>query len=92
MQETQQATKKISKAINLLEEVTNDQANQIQTSVMETLSNSKERATQALQDFSSSTQKQARMIDSKVRENPWRSIGIGAAAGAVLGFVLGRNK
>lgn len=31
----------------------------------------------------------ADVIDSKVRENPWEAIGIGAAAGLVVGVIAG---
>lgn len=34
---------------------------------------------------------QAECCDRYVRENPWSSIGIGAAAGVVIGMLLGRR-
>lgn len=37
------------------------------------------------------TKEMAKNTDVYVHENPWKSIGIGAAAGLVLGFLLARR-
>lgn len=43
------------------------------------------------EDTRESLSQQADCCDQYVRENPWTSIGIGAAAGVVVGMLLGRR-
>jgi ElaB/YqjD/DUF883 family membrane-anchored ribosome-binding protein len=38
------------------------------------------------------TRQAATVTNNYVHEQPWQAIGIGAAAGVLLGFVLGRRK
>ncbi len=34
----------------------------------------------------------AEAVDLYVKENPWQAVGIGAAAGLILGFLIGRGR
>jgi ElaB/YqjD/DUF883 family membrane-anchored ribosome-binding protein len=53
-------------------------------------------AKRSIQDMSDVVVKTARKsaadTDTYVRANPWQAIGVGAVAGVLLGFVLGRRK
>lgn len=44
-----------------------------------------------LQDAGDSAKEAAREIDEQVRRNPWAAVGIAAAAGLLLGLLLGRK-
>lgn len=49
-------------------------------------------AKESLQEISSDLVQRARKTNSYVHDQPWQAIGIGAAVGVLLGFVLGRRK
>lgn len=44
-----------------------------------------------LQEAGDSAKEAAREIDEQVRRNPWAAVGIAAAAGLLLGLLLGRK-
>jgi len=44
-----------------------------------------------LEGAGESAREAAREIDEQVRRNPWAAVGIAAAAGLVLGLLLGRK-
>ncbi len=44
-----------------------------------------------LQEAGESAKEAAREIDEQVRRNPWAAVGIAAAAGLLLGLLLGRK-
>lgn len=44
-----------------------------------------------LQEAGDDARKAARDIDEQVRANPWAAVGVAAAAGLVLGLLLGRK-
>ena len=44
-----------------------------------------------LQEAGDDARQAAREIDEQVRANPWAAVGIAAAAGLLLGMVLGRK-
>jgi ElaB/YqjD/DUF883 family membrane-anchored ribosome-binding protein len=54
-----------------------------------------EQARKRLDDLESELKARAKAVaddtDAYVRENPWRSIGIGAAVGVIIGMLLGRR-
>jgi ElaB/YqjD/DUF883 family membrane-anchored ribosome-binding protein len=53
-------------------------------------------AKESIQEMSTqvaqSARKAATATDTYVHEQPWQAVGIGAAVGVLLGFVLGRRK
>jgi ElaB/YqjD/DUF883 family membrane-anchored ribosome-binding protein len=42
-------------------------------------------------DMRDSARQAARYTDTYVRDNPWRAIGIGAAAGLLIGYLVSRR-
>jgi len=58
----------------------------------ETVEHFKETAHERLQEASRQAKEKAQEVDEYVRENPWLAAGVAAAAGIVLGALLGRGK
>jgi ElaB/YqjD/DUF883 family membrane-anchored ribosome-binding protein len=50
-----------------------------------------EESGERLEGASDSARDAAREVDAQVRRNPWAAVGIAAAAGLVLGLLLGRK-
>ena len=46
----------------------------------------------AIQESEESLRESASLLDKEVSENPWPYLGAAAAAGLLLGFILGKSK
>lgn len=57
-----------------------------------TLKNAKAGLSDWQDSMSARTKEMADVADTYVKSNPWQSVGIGAVAGLVVGFLLLRNK
>jgi ElaB/YqjD/DUF883 family membrane-anchored ribosome-binding protein len=54
-------------------------------------SSAKDKLTAINDTVTESTKQAVKVTDDYVHENPWRSIGIGAAAGLLIGFLAARR-
>lgn len=84
---------KISKAIHLLEEASADETQYLSQKMSDGFSDIKSNVMDWSQRSTDQVMTQAKRVDDTVRENPWKSVGIAAAAGAILGaFIVSRTK
>jgi ElaB/YqjD/DUF883 family membrane-anchored ribosome-binding protein len=60
--------------------------------IQESLSSAKERLAIAQEAMYEKTHQAARVTDDYVHDNPWQSVGIGAAAGLVVGMLISRGR
>ncbi len=76
--------------LRLTASATGDQLDVLRGRLSERLTQLKSRASDAHDSTRSSYKAAASSADEYVRENPWQSVGIGVAAGIVLGALLAR--
>jgi len=60
--------------------------------IQESLSAAKERLVAAEQTVVAKTKQAARATDEYVHENPWKSVGIAAGAGLIIGMLISRGR
>lgn len=60
--------------------------------IQESLSAAKERLITAEQAMVEKTKQAARATDEYVHENPWKSVGIAAGAGLIIGMLISRGR
>ena len=68
-----------------------EKANAARDRVQASLASAKIKLVDAERALLDRTKEAARETDEYVRENPWRAVGIAAAAGLVLGVLIGRR-
>lgn len=85
---TQTSEEKISKAINLLEEATASETENLRTRMR----NQVDRARTAAIDVKDKVQENVKIADQHVHENPWRFIAGASVLGALLGFLFGMRR
>lgn len=49
-------------------------------------------ATDTYEKVSETTAEKAKLVDDTVKENPWKSVGVAAATGTVVGMMLGKKS
>lgn len=60
--------------------------------IQESLVSAKERLASAEQAVVEKTRQAAKATDEYVHENPWKSIGIAAGAGLIIGMLISRSR
>ncbi len=60
--------------------------------IQESLSHAKERLVAAEQAVVAKTKQAAKATDEYVHENPWKSVGIAAGAGLIIGMLISRSR
>lgn len=60
--------------------------------IQESLSTAKERLMSAEQAIVTKTKQAAKVTDDYVHENPWKSVGIAAGAGLIIGMLISRSR
>lgn len=68
-----------------------DQAGSIRERLQESLAAARAQLTRIEEAAIAQSKAAARETDRYVRENPWRSLGVAAAAGVLLGMLLSRR-
>jgi ElaB/YqjD/DUF883 family membrane-anchored ribosome-binding protein len=70
---------------------TGEEAKALQAKIIAGLRNAKERLSAAESAAIAKGKAAAKATDAYVHENPWKSIGIGAAIGVVIGMLIARR-
>jgi ElaB/YqjD/DUF883 family membrane-anchored ribosome-binding protein len=65
--------------------------NQVRTKVQDSLETAKARLGEVGTQVQESAKQYATTTDEYVRANPWQAVGVGALAGAVIGFLIARR-
>ena len=65
--------------------------NQVRTKVQESLETAKAKLGEVGTQVQESARQYATTTDEYVRANPWQAVGVGALAGALLGFLIARR-
>ena len=73
------------------EELLKATANQTGERVEESLRETRERLTELQDDVVARSKAAVRRTDEYVHDNPWQSIGVGAAVGFLLGMLISRR-
>lgn len=60
--------------------------------IQENLESAKARLTVAEEAFVAKSKEAAKATDEYVHENPWKAVGIGAAAGVIVGMLISRGR
>lgn len=60
--------------------------------IQESLSHAKERLIAAEEAVVAKTRQAAKVTDEYVHENPWKSVGIAAGAGLIIGMLISRGR
>ena len=71
---------------------TGEQAAQLRERAMTMLRQAREKASELQEKAVARSKAAARATDDYVHENPWRSIGVGFAAGVAIGLLLNRAR
>ncbi len=84
----------VSHAEALIEETANtgiDKLDEVREKAEKTLKIAKAKLANAQNGIIAKTKSTAKAGDSYVHDNPWRSIGLAASIGAVIGLLIGRR-
>jgi ElaB/YqjD/DUF883 family membrane-anchored ribosome-binding protein len=65
---------------------------EIRAKAEESLGIAKARMVEAQSEVLAKTKEAAKATDNYVHENPWRSVGVAAGVGLLIGLLIGRNK
>ena len=65
---------------------------EIRAKAEESLGIAKARMIEAQSEVLAKTKEAAKATDAYVHENPWRSVGVAAGVGLLVGLLIGRNK
>ena len=65
---------------------------EIRAKAEESLGIAKARIIEAQSEVLAKTKEAAKATDTYVHENPWRSVGMAAGVGLLIGLLIGRNK
>lgn len=74
--------------LNSTQDKSKEEIESLKAKAREALSSSKAKLGQASDKITEQTKEIVGQADCYVRENPWKSVGIGAAVGVVLGMLL----
>jgi ElaB protein len=77
--------------LKTVEQEGSGKVNQVRTKVQESLETAKAKLGEVSTQVQESAKQYATTTDEYVRANPWQAVGVGALAGAVLGFLLARR-
>jgi ElaB/YqjD/DUF883 family membrane-anchored ribosome-binding protein len=72
--------------------VAGEKASAARERIQENLASAKARLATAEEAFVAKTREAARATDEYVHDNPWKSVGIGAAVGVIVGMLIGRGR
>jgi ElaB/YqjD/DUF883 family membrane-anchored ribosome-binding protein len=72
-------------------QLTGDELKAAKAKFEQTLSAAKESLGECQQTVVEKTREAARVTDEYVHENPWKSVGLGAAVGVVIGMLIARR-
>ncbi|MEW6761628.1 MAG: YqjD family protein [Pseudomonadota bacterium] len=72
-------------------QLTGDELKAAKAKFEQTLSAAKEGLSEYQQTVVEKTKEAARVTDEYVHENPWKSVGLGAAVGVVIGMLIARR-
>lgn len=77
--------------LNTTQDKSKEEIEGFKAKAREALSSSRAKLGQASEKITAQTKEIAGQADNYVHENPWKSVGIGAAVGVVLGMLLSKR-
>ena len=77
--------------LKTVEQEGSGRVNQVRTKVQESLETAKAKLGEVGTQVQESARQYATTTDEYVRANPWQAVGVGALAGALLGFLIARR-
>ena len=81
----------LESVLNTAESKSKEEVDSLKKKAQAALENSRTRLAEGKEQVVQQTKEIAGKADNYVRENPWTGVGIGAAVGVVLGFLLARR-
>ncbi|HBU8231723.1 DUF883 family protein [Morganella morganii] len=81
----------LESVLNTAESKSKEEVDSLKKKAQAALENSRTRLAEGKEQVVQQTKEIAGKADNYVRENPWTSVGIGAAVGVVLGVLLARR-
>lgn len=87
-----ETTEKINRAVKLLKEASSESLDDTQASVMEKFNYAKEKAASKATEMKKQAIGQAKAINDKAKETPWKFIGGAAVIAGTLGYIFGKKK